>query len=396
MTNNFMDKTSFLSAIQQIEEEKGLSKEQIIQSIEMAIAAAYKKEYGKKGQIIRAKFDPETDKTEIWQIKIVVDKSMLKEEEEKGETEETKKEKTETEEIERKIKFNPERHIMLEEARKIKKNIKPGDELKIPLPFHKEYGRIAAQTAKQVIIQKIREAERESLYEEYKKKEGEIVSGIVQRIEKNTVFLDLGRATGVLFPEEQIPNEKYKLGQRLRAYVKEVKREPKGPQIILSRSHPKLVSKLFALEVPEIAQGTVIIKSIAREPGSRTKIAVYATDKNIDPIGAVVGQKGIRVQAVLNELGQEKIDVVQWEEDPKKFIANALSPAKIIDVEIGKKNKATAIVAPDQLSLAIGMQGQNARLAAKLTGWKIDIKTLEEETSQKEASQKEETSDKEK
>jgi len=391
-----MDKTSFLSAIQQIEEEKGLSKEQIIQSIEMAIAAAYKKEYGKKGQIIRAKFDPETDKTEIWQIKIVVDKSMLKEEEEKGETEETKKEKTETEEIERKIKFNPERHIMLEEARKIKKNIKPGDELKIPLPFHKEYGRIAAQTAKQVIIQKIREAERESLYEEYKKKEGEIVSGIVQRIEKNTVFLDLGRATGVLFPEEQIPNEKYKLGQRLRAYVKEVKREPKGPQIILSRSHPKLVSKLFALEVPEIAQGTVIIKSIAREPGSRTKIAVYATDKNIDPIGAVVGQKGIRVQAVLNELGQEKIDVVQWEEDPKKFIANALSPAKIIDVEIGKKNKATAIVAPDQLSLAIGMQGQNARLAAKLTGWKIDIKTLEEETSQKEASQKEETSDKEK
>jgi len=396
MTNNFMDKTSFLSAIQQIEEEKGLSKEQIIQSIEMAIAAAYKKEYGKKGQIIRAKFDPETDKTEIWQIKIVVDKSILKEEEEKGETEETKKEKTETEEIERKIKFNPERHIMLEEARKIKKNIKPGDELKIPLPFHKEYGRIAAQTAKQVIIQKIREAERESLYEEYKKKEGEIVSGIVQRIEKNTVFLDLGRATGVLFPEEQIPNEKYKLGQRLRAYVKEVKREPKGPQIILSRSHPKLVSKLFALEVPEIAQGTVIIKSIAREPGSRTKIAVYATDKNIDPIGAVVGQKGIRVQAVLNELGQEKIDVVQWEEDPKKFIANALSPAKIIDVEIGKKNKATAIVAPDQLSLAIGMQGQNARLAAKLTGWKIDIKTLEEETSQKEASQKEETSDKEK
>jgi len=388
-----MDKTSFLSAIQQIEEEKGLSKEQIIQSIEMAIAAAYKKEYGKKGQIIRAKFDPETDKTEIWQIKIVVDKSMLKEDEEKGEAEETKKEKTETEEVERKIKFNPERHIMLEEARKIKKNIKPGDELKIPLPFHKEYGRIAAQTAKQVIIQKIREAERESLYEEYKKKEGEIASGIVQRIEKNTVFLDLGRATGVLFPEEQIPNEKYKLGQRLRAYVKEVKRESKGPQIILSRNHPKLVSKLFALEVPEIAQGTVIIKSIAREPGSRTKIAVYATDKNIDPIGAVVGQKGIRVQAVLNELGQEKIDVVQWEEDPKKFIANALSPAKIIDVEIGKKNKATAIVAPDQLSLAIGMQGQNARLAAKLTGWKIDIKTSEEETAEK---KKEKTSNKKK
>jgi len=388
-----MDKTSFLSAIQQIEEEKGLSKEQIIQSIEMAIAAAYKKEYGKKGQIIRAKFDPETDKTEIWQIKIVVDKSMLKEDEEKGEAEETKKEKTETEEVERKIKFNPERHIMLEEARKIKKNIKPGDELKIPLPFHKEYGRIAAQTAKQVIIQKIREAERESLYEEYKKKEGEIVSGIVQRIEKNTVFLDLGRATGVLFPEEQIPNEKYKLGQRLRAYVKEVKRESKGPQIILSRNHPKLVSKLFALEVPEISQGTVIIKSIAREPGSRTKIAVYATDKNIDPIGAVVGQKGIRVQAVLNELGQEKIDVVQWEEDPKKFIANALSPAKIIDVEIGKKNKATAIVAPDQLSLAIGMQGQNARLAAKLTGWKIDIKTSEEETAEK---KKEKTSNKKK
>jgi len=377
-----MDKLSFLSAIQQIEEEKGLSKEQIIQSIEMAIAAAYKKEYGRKGQIIRAKFDPETDKTEIWQVKIVVDKSMLRQEGEKKE--------------EGKIKFNPDRHIMLEEAKKIKKDVKPGDELRFPLPFHKEYGRIAAQTAKQVIIQKIREAERESLYEEYKKKEGEIISGVIQRIEKNTVFLDLGRATGILFPEEQIPNEEYKLGQRLRVYIKEVKREPKGPQIILSRNHPKLVSKLFALEVPEIAQGTVVIKSIAREPGSRTKIAVYATDKNIDPIGAVVGQKGIRVQAVLNELGQEKIDVVQWEEDPKKFIANALSPAKVIDVEIGKKNKATAIVAPDQLSLAIGMQGQNARLAAKLTGWKIDIKTLEEETPQKEASQKEETSDKEK
>lgn len=405
-----MDQKQFASAMAQIAEEKGIPQEEIIKTIEMAIAAAYKKDYGQKGQNIRVEFNPETGKVKIFQVFLIVDESMLKpeEEEEEGEDEETKKaeeaEKPEEikeaevggeeaeEEEEKKIRFNPKKHMMIEEAKKIKKSIKPGGELEIELKAPEGYGRIAAQTAKQVIIQRLREAEREAVYGEYKDKEGEVVSGIVQRIEGRNMFLDIGRATGIMFPDEQIPGEHYRMGQRLRVYITKVERGTRGANIILSRSHPKLVSKLFEIEVPEVAAGTVEIKSIAREPGSRSKIAVYTEEEGVDPVGSCVGQRGTRVQAVINELGGEKIDIIEWDKKMDKFIANALSPAKILDIEIDeKKREAVAIVPEDQLSLAIGQKGQNVRLAAKLTGWRIDIKSqamIKEEKKKKKVAKK--------
>jgi len=382
-----MDKQPFVSAIEQICEEKGIAKEKVLETIELALAAAYKKDYGCKGQNIKVNFDLETGQMKVFQVKLVVDESMLKKEDEEGKVIE-EKEETETE---KKIRFNPEKHIMIEEFKKLsakglftpkgkilnkekKKKIKSDDEIAFALKVHQEFGRIAAQTAKQVIIQRIREAEREAVYDEYKDKQGEIVSGIIQRIEGNNIFLDIGKALGILFPEEQIPQERYQIGQRLRAYILEVQKDSRGPTIILSRAHPKIVSQLFALEVPEIAAGTVIIKSIAREAGSRSKIAVVSTEERVDPIGSMIGQKGTRVQAVINELAGEKIDIIEWSEEPAKFISAALSPAKVIDVKMAKnKNQAEIIVPEDQLSLAIGIRGQNVRLAAKLTGWKIDI-----------------------
>ncbi|MEA2113097.1 MAG: transcription termination factor NusA [Patescibacteria group bacterium] len=394
-----MDKQPFTSAISQICEEKGISKEKVMETVEMALAAAYKKEYGRKNQNIRVDFDLEKNKMKVFQIKLVVDESMLKTEE--SEEEETEQKETGEEEIEKKIRFNPERHILIEEIKGLsldekpifkgkklteakKEKIKANDEIEFPLKVMGDFGRIAAQTAKQVIIQRIREAEREAVYEEYKDKEGEIASGIVQRIENNNVFLDIGKATGVLFPEEQIPREYYKIGQRLRVYIVEAHKDSRGPTVALSRAHPEMVSKLFALEVPEIASGTVTIKSIAREAGSRSKIAVASTEERVDPIGSMIGQKGTRVQAVINELSGEKIDIIEWSKDPVKFISNALSPAKVVDIKIDKENgQARVIVPEDQLSLAIGIKGQNVRLAAKLTGWKIDIIALEKEKEQK-------------
>ena len=379
-----MDLKTFNSAISQIAEEKGISKDKIMETIETAIAAAYKKDYGKKGQIIRAKIFPETDEIKFWQIKIVVDKNMIFSEEELKELkEERKKEKQEEKEKEKekekKIRFNPEKYIMIEEAKKINPKIKPGEELEIPLKAQKDYGRIAAQTAKQVILQKIKEAEREAIFNEYKSKEGEIISGIIQRIEGKNVFLDIGKTLGILTKEEQVPGEFYRPGQRLKVYILKVEETPKGPLIFLSRAYPKLLSKLFELEVPEISSGQVIIKSIAREPGSRSKIAVYSQTEGIDPIGSAVGQKGSRVGAIISELGGEKIDIIEYSSDPKEFIANSLSPAKVLEVKIEPKNKAVAIVPEDQLSLAIGKDGQNVRLAAKLTGWKIDVRPPEPE-----------------
>ena len=376
------------SALAQIAEEKGLSFEKVLEATESALAAAYKKDFSKKGEIIRAKLNPETGEVKFWQVKQVVDKSMVYTEEE---LEKLKKENKEPDE--KKIRFNPKKHIMVEEAKKIDPNVKPGDELIFPLETKEDYGRIAAQTAKQVILQKLKEAERESIFEEFSKKEGEIVSGTVQRIEGKNVYLDLGKALGILPPKEQIPHEFYKPGQRLRVLVRKVEQTPKGPMIILSRAYPKFVSKLFEIEVPEVSSGQVKIKSIAREPGSRTKIAVFSEQKEIDPIGAMVGQRGTRVAAVINTLGGEKIDIVQWSKDPKEFIANALSPAKVIEVKLGEKGKAEVLVPEDQLSLAIGKDGQNVRLAAKLTGWKIDVKPFVEE--KEEAKEKEETEEKE-
>ncbi len=375
-----MDRQSFASAIDQICEEKGISREKVMETIEVAIAAAYKKDYGHKGQNIRAVFGLESGEVKIFQVKQVLDDSMVKTEEEieaerleseaRGESGSAEN----REEGEKKVRFNSEKHMMIDEAKKIDKKIKAGEELLIELESRTDFGRIAAQTAKQVIIQRIREAERETIFDEFKDKEGEVISGIVQRIERSAVFVDIGKTTGVLFPEEQIQGERYRLGQRLRVLILEVQKEARGPNIILSRAHSKMLAKLFELEVPEIASGAVDIKAIAREAGSRSKIAVTATEAGVDPIGSCVGQKGTRVQAVINELGGEKIDIIEWSEDLAKFIANALSPAKVLNVEINKEQKVARVEVPeDQLSLAIGKRGQNVRLAAKLSEWRIDV-----------------------
>ncbi|MDI6591781.1 MAG: transcription termination factor NusA [Patescibacteria group bacterium] len=377
-----MDIKTFTSAIAQIAEEKGISTEKVLESIEAAIAAAYKKDHGKKGQIIRAKLDPKSGEVKFWQVKLVVDKNMIYSERE------LREEKIPPEPTEGKIRFNPEKHILVEEARKINPKIKAGEELEIALETKADYGRIAAQTAKQVILQKIKEAEREAIFREYKSKEGEIISGICQRIEGKTVFFDIGKTLGILTKEEQVPGEFYRPGQRLKLYLLKVEETPKGPVVYLSRAYPKLVSKLFELEVPEVSAGSVSIKSIAREAGFRSKIAVASEIEGIDPIGSMVGQRGTRVNAVINELGGEKIDIIEYSEDPEKYIANSLSPAKVLEVKRLPKNKASAIVPEDQLSLAIGKDGQNVRLAAKLTGWKIDVRT--QETTREEEGTKEE------
>jgi N utilization substance protein A len=370
------DLKDFTAAIAQIAEEKGISPDKVLETVESAIAAAYKKDYGKRGQIIKAQLDSKSGKVKFWQVKIVVDKKDIYTEKE---LEKLKKKPSsaKTKTGKEKIRFNPEKNILLKEAKKIKKNIKVGDELKLPLKTEEDYGRIAAQTAKQVILQKIREAERESILEEYQSKEGEIISGIVQRIEGRNIFFDIGKTLGILPREEQVPGEFYRPSQRLKVFLLKVEKTPKGPKIFLSRAYPKLVSKLFELEVPEIAAGQVEIKSIAREAGSRTKIAVASREEEIDPIGAAVGQRGTRVQGVINELGGEKIDIIEWSEEPEKFISNSLSPAKVLEVKILPKNKALCIVPEEQLSLAIGKDGQNVRLAAKLTGWKIDVRSSE-------------------
>ena len=371
-----MDIKNFTSAITQIAEEKGISPEKVFETIEMAIAAAYKKDYGKKGQVIKAKLEPKTGELKFWQVKLVVNESMIYSEKELEEMKEQEIPFTEKEgeEGDKKIHFNPEKHIMADEAKKIKKDIELGEELEMDLETRVDYGRIAAQTAKQVILQKIREAEKETIFNEYKSREGEIVSGIVQRIEGRNIYLDIGKTLGILPREEQVPGEFYRPGQRFKSYILKTEDTQKGPVVFLSRAYPKFISKLFELEVPEISQGLVVIKSIAREAGSRSKIAVASQERGIDPIGSAVGQRGSRVAAVISELGGEKIDIVEYSDDPEKFIANSLSPAKVIEVKILPKNKALVIVPEDQLSLAIGKDGQNVRLAAKLTGWKIDIR----------------------
>jgi len=379
-----VDLKSFALAVNQLAQEKGLSAEKIIESIETALAAAYKKEYGEKSQMIKAKLNPKTGQTEFWQIKVAVDDSMIFSEEEleamKNAPEDGGEPKTASVSEEgaadgiEKVRFNPEKHIMIDEAKSENPDINPGDEIRIDLEQKQDFGRIAAQTAKQVIIQKIREAEKETIFADFKLKEGEIISGIVQRVEGRSAYMDIGKTVGILNREEQVPGEFYRPGQRLKAFVLKVEQTSKGPIIFLSRSYPKFVSKLFELEVPEIAGEQVLIKSIAREAGSRTKIAVASTVAEIDPIGAAVGQRGTRVSAVINELGGEKIDIVEYSDDPKKYIVNALSPAKVMEVRVLPKNRALAVVPDDQLSLAIGKNGQNVRLAAKLTGWKIDVR----------------------
>jgi len=387
----------FGSAIAQICEEKGLEKERVVETIEAALAAAYKKDYGKKGQIIVAKMDEKTGEVSFKQLKEVVDETSRNfegiDEEKISLSKENIEKAVRSADLIEKVKpsalegddshlprFNPERDVLLEDAMKIDQGIQSGDFLEIPLEAHEDYGRVASQTAKQVIIQRLREAERDAMYDEYKGKEGEIISGTVQRVEGRNVYIDLGKSVGVLFPSQQVPTEKYRIGQRIKVYIEKVESDTKGPGILLSRSHPELLRKLFELEVPEIFTKTVEIKSIAREAGSRSKIAVISNEEGVDPIGSCVGQKGTRVQSVIDEIGGEKIDIIQWSDDVEKMIAGALSPAKVTGVQINsEKKEAIAFVPKEQLSLAIGRRGQNVRLAAKLTGWRIDVKMIENE-----------------
>lgn len=388
----------FGSAVMQIAEEKNLPREKVFEIVEAALAAAYKKDYGKKGQVIKSKFDEVTKSADFFLVKEVVDETMrdftVEEEPEEGASEkESARPEPAAEELDedRLPRFNAERDLTLDEAKIMKKDAKVGDIIEIPLESHEDFGRVAAQTAKQVIIQRIREAERETMFTEYKEKEGQAVNGIVQRIEGRNVFVDLGKSTGILFPSEQIPGENYRMGQHLKVYLTRVESDPKGPGLILSRAHPEMVRHLFSLEVPEIFAGTVEIKAIAREAGSRTKIAVAANEDGVDPIGSCVGQKGTRVQTVIDELGGEKIDIIEWNEDVQKFISAALSPAKVLAVELHEEEKQAIVKVPaDQLSLAIGKRGQNVRLAAKLTGWRIDVMSPEEETEPAESETAEE------
>lgn len=361
------------AVLSQLEEERGIPKEKIIEAIEAALGTAYKKEYGKKGQIVRAKFNTSTGSVEFWQSKIVVSReSVIMEGEEYDATNLKEDEQV-------KIRYNPEHHILIDEAKLIKKGVQIDDEITFPLENKSDFGRIAAQTAKQVITQKIREAEKVSVMSEYGEKEGQIVSGTVERVERGTIYLDMGRAVGMLSYNEQIPGERFKQGERVRAYLFRVDETPRGIFLKLSRSHPKFLQELFRTEVPEVATGVVEIKAIAREAGSRSKIAAFSNDESIDPVGALVGQRGVRVTTIMSELGGEKIDVIEWSENPEEFIAEALSPAKIRQIEINEEEKkAHVIVSADQQSLSIGKGGQNVRLAAKLTGWKIDIESPEE------------------
>ncbi len=371
-------------AIQQIAEEKNIPQEKIVEAVESSIAAAYKKEYEKRGEVVRAEVDLKTGNAKFSQVKTAVDETVVDMTEpaealaEAGPptiVREGQANPASESEADKLPHYNPDRHILIEEAKKIKPDVQLNEELEFPLETKGDFGRIAAQVAKQVVLQKIREAERDSVLSEFKEKEGGVVSGVVQRFDRGNVYVDLGRATGIMFYNESIPGEHYRIGERMRFYVLAVQGDARGPGIILSRAHPDFVKKLFSLEAPEIADNTVEIKAVAREAGSRTKIAVVSHVEGVDPVGCCVGQRGMRVIAVSNELGQEKIDIVEWSEDPNKFVTNSLSPAKVRLVEIFPRREARALVADDQLSLAIGKGGQNVRLAAKLTGWKIDVRS---------------------
>ncbi|MDK2917431.1 MAG: transcription termination/antitermination protein NusA [Candidatus Petromonas sp.] len=338
-------KSELLEALEQIEKEKGVCKDTLIEAIEAALITAYKKNFG-SAQNVKITIDRENGEVHVYSRKQVVenvDNDLLE--------------------------------ISLEDAKKINPNYEISDFVEKEVT-PKNFGRIAAQTAKQVVVQRIREAERAVIYEEFVNRESEIVTGTIQRISKGIVYINLGKTEALLLPNEQIKNEVYTQGTRIKTYIVEVKKTTKGPQVLVSRTHPGLVKRLFELEVPEIHDGIVEIKGISREAGSRTKIAVYSSNPNVDPVGACVGQRGSRVQNIVEELRGEKIDIIKWSEDPAEFISNSLSPSKVEKVEINDANKSALVIVPDyQLSLAIGKEGQNARLAAKLTNWKIDIKS---------------------
>lgn len=373
------------SVLTEMEEERGISRAKMLDAIEQSLATAYKKEFGKRGQIITCEFDIDAGTTNFNQIKIVVDESILKPEPELDENgdpiEKEEEEETDDEEAEKKVRFDEEKHIMIGNAQMIKKGVKLNEELVFPLEPKDDFGRIAAQTAKQVIMQKIREAEKESALAEFGQKAGDIIIGHVQRFERGNLYVDLGRVTAIMPYEEQIPGERFKAGERLRAVLLAVEETPRGIFLKLSRSHPDFLVALFEVECPELQSGAVEVKAVAREAGARSKIAVHAVDEHIDPVGSLVGQRGVRVSTVMSELGGEKIDIIEWSPETVEFLEDALSPAQVMEIRIetepdeekGDRGHAIAEVANDQQSLAIGRGGQNVRLAAKLTGWKIDI-----------------------
>jgi len=339
-------KSEFVLALTQLAAEKNLPKEVVISAVETALVSAYRKDNFAPNQEISVKIDPATGKVRVWAEKVVVEKP-----------EDTRKE------------------ISLAEAQKIKPDAEIDDTVEVEA-MPRNAGRIAAQTAKQVILQRLHEAEHSAIFEEYSGKEGDIVNGLVQRIESRQVFIDLGRTEAMLPASEQVRNERYRIGQRLKVYLLEVVRTARGPQVVVSRSHPGFLRRLFELEVPEVLNGTVELKAVAREAGYRSKVAVAASQEGIDPVGCCVGLRGIRIQNIMRELNSEKLDVVSWNPDASVFIANALSPAQVLSVDLDEEEGIATVVVPDrQLSLAIGKEGQNARLAAKLTGWRIDIKS---------------------
>lgn len=382
-----------MQAIKQISDEKGLPYESVLETIQAALAAAYRKDFGKKNQNIRVEFDPETSNLRAFDVKTVVSDELAaayaaEEEARRKAAEEAaeekrplfkKEEEKSVESVlaegeEKELKFNPKLHISLTEARIIKPDAEVEEVITTELEVPGSFGRMAAQTAKQVIIQRLREAERQTVFDEFKSKEHELINGVIQRREGRVVLVDLGRATGVILPDDQIPGEVYAPGARMKMYISSVQITQRGPEVLVSRSSPEMVRKLFTLEIPEIVSGAVIINNIAREAGSRTKVAVSASAPNVDPIGSCVGQRGTRIQTVIGELGGEKVDIIQYEEDYAKYVSNALSPAKVISVKVDEASQtANVTVSPDQLSLAIGRGGQNVRLAARLTGWKINV-----------------------
>ncbi len=335
----------FIEALHALEKERGIKKDVLLNAFEAALIVAYKRNYNSTGNV-RAEIDGTTGEIHIYASKTVV------------------------EQVE-----NPSQEISLEKAKLVNPLYELGDVLEEEA-FTKDFGRIAAQTAKQVMVQRIREAERGNIYDEYVEKENEILTAIVQRVEKGNAFVELGKTDGILTANEMIPGEELHNNDRIKVYVLEVRKDNKGPQVVVSRTHPGLVKRLFELEVPEIMSGVVQIKSIAREAGFRTKVSVYSSDPQVDAVGACVGPRGARVERIVNELHNEKIDIIEWDSDSAIYIAKALSPAKVLMVYVNDEEKAARVVVPDsQLSLAIGKEGQNARLAAKLTGWKIDIKS---------------------
>ncbi len=336
--------TDFFTAIEAIEKEKGIDKEVLFEAIEAALLSAYKRNFNASAANARIDISRDTGDIKVYGSFNVVEEVS-----------------------------NPKMEIQLDKAREVEPEIEVGEELEMEVT-PKEFGRIAAQTAKQVVIQRIREAEREIIYEDFMDKEHDVVTGVIQRFEQKNVIIDLGKTEAVLPPSEQIPYERYEQGRRIKAYIYEVKKTTKGPQVMLSRTHSGLLKRLFELEVPEIYEGIIEVKSLAREPGYRSKIAVWTAKEDIDPVGACVGPRGSRVQTISNELKGEKIDVIKWNDAPEVFISSALSPAKISYVKVDQEEKKASVVVPDdQLSLAIGKEGQNARLAARISGWKIDI-----------------------